>query len=195
MVGDAHRVVRGARRHEHERLAGAAGRLLERGDEALVHLGDRKRLPPAVARRQAAFGGRLLRERLNAAGDRVESRLDDPTRVEREPGAAGHDVDDPRLELDLADRADGPVAGLAREPLHLEDHPGGHRRDVEPEVHGRRAGVVGAALEDDVGVDVAGDRRHDAEAVARVLEDAGLLDVELDPAREAVEDAERLAPP
>ena len=45
-----------------------------------------------------------------------------------------------------------------------------------------------------VGVDVAGDRRHDAHAVARVLEHPCLLDVHLDPAGEVVEDVDRLAP-
>ncbi len=88
-----------------------------------------------------------------------------------------------------------PSTGLARESLHLEDHLGRHWGGVQPEVHRRRAGVVGPALHDDVGMDVAGDRRDDAQAVAGVLEDAGLLDVELDPAREPVEDADRLAPP
>ena len=107
---------------------------------------------------------------------------------------AGHDVDQPRLELDLADRADRALAGRAREPLELEDALGGDDARVEPEVHRRRARVVGAALDRDVGVHVAGDRRDDADPVARVLEDARLLDVHLDPAREVVEDVDRLAP-
>ena len=37
-------------------------------------------------------------------------------------------------------------------------------------------------------MDVAGDRPHDPDPVARVLQDAGLLDVHLDPAHEVVED-------
>ena len=54
--------------------------------------------------------------------------------------------------------------------------------------------MIGPALDRDVGVHVAGDRRDDADPVARVLEDARLLDVHLDPAREVVEDVDRLAP-
>ena len=65
---------------------------------------------------------------------------------------------------------------------------------VEPEVHRRRARMVAAAVDDRVGVDVAGDRRDDADPVPRVLQHAGLLDVHLDPAGEAVEDVDRFAP-
>ena len=100
----------------------------------------------------------------------------------------GDRVDDPRLDLDLADRADGSLAGLPRQPLELEDRLGQRQRRVEAEVHRRRAGVVAASVDDDVGVHVAGDRGDDADPVARVLEHAGLLDVHLDPAGEAVED-------
>ena len=49
-------------------------------------------------------------------------------------------------------------------------------------------------VDDDVGVDVAGDRVDDADAVARVLEHARLLDVHLDPAGEVVEHVAALAP-
>ena len=45
-----------------------------------------------------------------------------------------------------------------------------------------------------VGVDVAGDRVDDSDPVLRVLQDTGLLDVHLDPAREVVERMDRLAP-
>ena len=56
------------------------------------------------------------------------------------------------------------------------------QRRVESQVHRRRARVVAAAGHDDVGVDIAGDRVHDPDPVAGVLEDARLLDVHLDPA-------------
>ena len=54
--------------------------------------------------------------------------------------------------------------------------------------------MVAATVHDDVCVDVTRDRPDDPDAVARVLEDAGLLDVHLDPARQVVEDVSRLAP-
>ena len=54
--------------------------------------------------------------------------------------------------------------------------------------------MVTAAVDDDVGVDVAGDRGHEPDPVAGVLEDAGLLDVHLDPAGQVVEHARALAP-
>ncbi len=54
--------------------------------------------------------------------------------------------------------------------------------------------MVAAAVHDDVGVDVAGDRGHDPDPIRGVLKHACLLDVHLDPACEAVEDVNRLAP-
>ena len=54
--------------------------------------------------------------------------------------------------------------------------------------------MVAAAVDDDVGVHVAGDRGHDADPVAGVLEHARLLDVHLDPAGEVVEDVDALPP-
>ena len=54
--------------------------------------------------------------------------------------------------------------------------------------------MVAAARDDDVGVDVAGDRVDDADPLARVLQHARLLDVHLDPAGEVVEHVDRLLP-
>ena len=65
---------------------------------------------------------------------------------------------------------------------------------VEAEVHRRRAGVVAAAVDDDVRVHVAGDRGHEPDPVAGVLEHARLLDVHLDPAGQVVEDVRALPP-
>ena len=53
---------------------------------------------------------------------------------------------------------DRPLARLARQPLELEDRLGEGSVGVEAEVHRRRAGVVAAAVDDDVRMDVAGDR-------------------------------------
>jgi hypothetical protein len=97
-------------------------------------------------------------------------------------------------DLDLPDGADRGVAGGPREALQLEDRLGEHRRRVEPEAHRRRSGVVAAAVHDDVRVNVAGDRPHDPDPVARVLQDTGLLDVHLDPAHQVVEDPGGVAP-
>src|SRR5262249_51387508 len=108
--------------------------------------------------------------------------------------ALGNRVDDRRMYVDLADGADRALAGRVREPLELEDALRHDGAGVEPEVHRRRAGVVGTAVDDDVGVDVARDPVHDPDPVAGVLEDARLLDVHLDPAGEVVQDVDRLAP-
>ena len=103
-------------------------------------------------------------------------------------------VDQPGVDLDLADGADGASPRVPRQPLQLERRLGQHQRRVEPEIHRRRAGVVAAPVDDDVGVDVAGDRVDDADPVAGVLEDAGLLDVHLDPAGQPVQHGAALAP-
>src|SRR5918995_546589 len=194
VVRDAHRVVRRPGRHHHERLSGPLRGHLERTDDPLVERRRRQGLPLTVDGLQAALSCHLPGEGLDVAGNRAERLLDDAAGVEREPRLSRDDVDDPRLELDLADRADGAVPRLPRQPLDLEDDLRGRGRDVEAEVHRRRAGVVGPSLHPDVRVDVAGDRVDDADAVAGVLEHTSLLDVELDPAREVVEDAKRLAP-
>ena len=118
----------------------------------------------------------------------------DGAQVEREAHAAGDDVDQARLHLDLADRADDAAAELVREALELDDRLGRRDRGVEAEVHRRRAGVVGAAAEVQIAVDVADDRLDDPESRAGVLQDAALLDVHLDPAGQVVERVDRLAP-
>jgi hypothetical protein len=114
--------------------------------------------------------------------------------VEREAHPVRDRVDETRLDLDLADRPDGAVAGRVRQPLELGDRLGERQRRIEPQVHRRRARVVAAAVDDDVRVHVACDRVDDADPVAGVLQDAGLLDVHLDPAGEVVEDVAALAP-
>ena len=54
--------------------------------------------------------------------------------------------------------------------------------------------MIAASVDDHVRMHVAGDRPNDPDAVSGVLENAGLLDVHLDPADEVVEDVRRLAP-
>ena len=114
--------------------------------------------------------------------------------VERDPHAPGDDVDHPRLDLDLADRRDRPVAGLPRQPLELERDLGGDRQRVDAHVHRRRARVVVAAGDLDVAVDVARDRLDHADLLGRVLEHPALLDVALHPGADVVEHAGRLLP-
>src|SRR5215210_4326438 len=57
-----------------------------------------------------------------------------------------------------------------------------------------RSSVVAAAVDHDIGVDVACDGVDEADTIARVLQDARLLDVQLDPAVQVVEDLDRLSP-
>ena len=87
-----------------------------------------------------------------------------------------------------------PVPAVAREPLELEDGLRHHRGRVEPEVHRRGAGMIAAAVHCHVRPVHPGDRVDDADPVPRVLQDAALLDVRLDPAGEIVEDVDALAP-
>ena len=54
--------------------------------------------------------------------------------------------------------------------------------------------MVGAPLERDVAVDVAGDRLHHPEPAMVILEHSALLDVQLDPADQVVEDMSAFAP-
>src|SRR5207247_11203425 len=99
-----------------------------------------------------------------------------PRTGKREPDPACDRVDQPGIDLDLADRADGPAPRLARDPLQLNRGLAEHERRIEPEVHRRRARVVAAAVDDDVCVHVAGYRLDDADPITRVLEDPRLLD-------------------
>src|SRR3712207_9579346 len=55
--------------------------------------------------------------------------------------------------------------------------------------------MVAAPVDRDVGVDVAGYGVDHAYPLLRVLEHARLLDVQLDPTCEVVEDADRVSPP
>ena len=136
----------------------------------------------------------LLGEGGDVPGHALEGVLVDATDVEREADPLRDRVDQTGMHLDLTDGADRALAGRARQPLELEDALGHDEAGVEPEVHRRRAGVVAAPVDGDVGVDVAGDRGHDPDPVAGVLEHPGLLDVHLDPAGEVVEHVDRLAP-
>ena len=171
------------------------GRLLERGHDSIIE----RRCRQCLALRELGFHAAPARRLLGEGGDVARDgaicvvvRAPD---VEREADAAGDRVDDPGLDLDLTDGPNGPLTGLPCQALELEDRLGHGYGRIETEVHRRRPGVVAAAVDHDVTVHVAGDRRDDADAIARVLEHPRLLDVHLDPAREAVEDAEAVAPP
>ena len=97
-------------------------------------------------------------------------------------------------DLDLADRADGAVPRGARRAARA-------RESTRPPAARDRAGSPSALhprgrrdRDGHVGVNVSGDRGHDSDPVPGVLQDAGLLDVHLDPAGEIVEHVDRLAP-
>ena len=141
----------------------------------------------------AAVGG-LLGVGGDLAGHAAIRVVDRPADVEREANLGGNGIDDPRVDLDLADRPHRALAGGRGETLELDDRLGEGEGRVEPEVHRRGPGVVPAAVDDHVGVDVAGDRGDEADPVAGVLEHARLLDVHLDPAGEVVEHVRALAP-
>ncbi len=193
-VGDAHRVVRRARVHAHVRLAGRLRGVLECRDDPLVHRRCGQGLPLVVLGTHSAAAGGLLGVGGDLAGHAAIRVVDGPADVEREAHLGGDGVDDARVDLDLADRAHRALACVPREPLELDDRLGEREGRVEPEVHRRRPGVVPAAVDDHVGVDVAGDRGDEADPVAGVLEHARLLDVHLDPAGEVVEHVRALAP-
>ena len=160
-----------------------ASRRRRREGLALVHLG--RHLPLLRG---------VLHECRDVPGDAAVDLLVDAADVEGEANALRDHVDQARMHLDLADRADRALPCGAHEPLELEDRVGERQPGVEPEVHRRRTRVVAAAVHGRVGVHIAGDRRHDPDPVPRVLQHACLLDVHLDPTREVVEDVQRLAP-
>src|ERR1700716_4015376 len=70
-----------------------------------------------------------------------------------------------------------PPARASGEPLQLDRSLRQNQRGIEPEIHRCRTGVVAAAVDEDVRVDVAGDRVHYADPVAGVLGHPRLLAV------------------
>ena len=84
VVGDAHRVVRGAGGHQHERLAGRRGGGLERADDPLVERGRGSVCRSRNSAVHAAPRRGLLGERGDVARDAAVARLVDAADVERE---------------------------------------------------------------------------------------------------------------
>src|SRR5215212_3243839 len=193
-VGDAHGVVGRARVHRHVRLAARLRGFLESRRHAPVKWCRRQGLALRVLGAYAAPLGGRLRERGDVARDAAETLLVRAPDVQREAGLARHRVYEVRAQLDLSDRPDRSAPGLLREAVQLEHALGHDDAGVLAEVHGRRPGMIAAPVHRDVGVNVARDRAHHPDPVARVLEHACLLDVELDPTDELIEEAHRVLP-
>ena len=129
------------------------------------------------------------------SGRRRRDLLVRTPRMSREKRTRWDDVDQARAGPRLAGRADRallPAARTSRSSSRIESasgSPGSSRKSigVAPAWSPRPCTV-------DVGVHIAGYRRHDPDPVPRVLQHASLLDVHLDPTREVVEDVQRLAP-
>src|SRR5204862_7178067 len=106
---------------------------LEGRDDPLVERRRGQRLAVFERRSHAALARSLLRERGDLAGDAAEGFLVHTAHVEREARLRGDDVDDPRAELELPDRADGAFPLGPGKPLKLEDALGGGKPGVETE--------------------------------------------------------------
>src|SRR5918998_3330397 len=194
-VCDAHGVVGGTRVHRHVRLAAPLRGLFEGARHAPVERRRRQGLALGAVGGHAASPCGLLCERGDVTGDATEALLVHSSDIERELRLSGDGVDEVRPQLHLPDRPDRAPSGLTRELLELEHALGRDEASVLAEIHGRRPGVVAPSANGDVGVDVARNRVYDAYAVRRILEYAGLLDVELDPPHKVVEDVDRILPP
>ena len=110
-LGHAHRVVRGAGVHRHVRLAG----LPPRRPRARRRCARRAASPAASAARGTRPSSRGARAASSAkaaavARDAAVELVDRPADVEREADARADRVDQPRVDLDLAHRADRPLA-------------------------------------------------------------------------------------
>ena len=175
----------------------AAAAVLERADDPLVHRRRRQRLPLRVLGAHPALAAALCAA--NAAMSRATAAVDASSSAPRMSSEKRT-----RLAIALispgstsispigADRSLAPRARASRSSSRTVS--ASDQRRVEPEIHRRRAGVVAAAVDDDVRVDVAGDGVDDADPVAGVLEHPRLLDVHLDPAGEPVQHGAALAP-
>ena len=193
-LGDAHRVVRGARVHRHERLAGRARRPPRAPRRPARRAASRAASGAAVLRRHAAPRGRRSANARDVARDAPEASSSTPRMSSENRTLAGDRVDEPRVDLDLADRADRPLPGGGREPLELEHRLGERRaagRAGGPSAS-RRRGRPGPRRGRRRGRSRRSRSRPDP--LARVLQNARLLDVHLDPAGEVVEHVDRLAP-
>ena len=125
-----------------DELGGARGRRAQRFE--------RRRRSSRPARR-----GRWARSRSRRRAGRARSGS--PARASTETVTrAGTTLTAPGSTCDAADRGDRARPRRARD---VEDELGGRDERVVARVHRRRAGVVGAALEDDLAAGDAGDRR------------------------------------
>ena len=126
------------------------------------------------------------RRRLGQVGRLEADRRDEPVelggvrraRLDRERDARGHDVDRARLDVERGRRSRRCRAHGARDTRSTYSAASSER--VRAGAHRRRAGVVGAALEDDLAARDAGDRGDDPDRLVRALEHGALLDVQLE---------------
>src|SRR5262249_39296262 len=129
---------------------------------------------------QATIELDLGREVAHRLFEGVEERRLGGARVDAEHCRAGDDVERARLDVELADGGDGAAAGSARRPLDAEDDLGGAGERVLAQMHRRRAGVVEVADDADDELDEPRDGGDGADVELLRLEDAALLDVELE---------------
>ena len=100
--------------------------------------------------------------------------------IDREDRATGDHIDLIRLDVDSADGRDGGSAEGSGDRFDCLDHRGGAGERVTTQIHGRRASVIGTALDHDFEMGAARDRADDGKRLARCLEYRALLDVQLD---------------
>ena len=155
---------------------------------------------PGAASRRAASGAPLSASRLGAAGS-ARSRSRRTSAVERGRVVAA------RASTERVTRAGTTFVApgsTSRRPTVATVPPRAARAHAEHElgrvdervvagVHRRRAGVVGAAREDDLAARRPGDRGHDPERLADALEHRALLDVQLEERRRQVARRRRAA--
>src|SRR5262249_5069636 len=128
-----------------------------------------------------AARGDTCNERGDGGLQDVETRQLRVAELQNHLSRAWHDAWRAGLELDAPDVPDGLRAGM-RAQLRLErareaDEGGA---GVAAQLHGRGAGVVALAGEDDAQLADANDGGDDADALARRLEPATLLDMRLE---------------
>src|SRR5713101_4860147 len=128
----------------------------------------------------------LALEARQHSGIELPHLVEEDTAVRHDIGHAGADLDPPKV-------GHAPAAALVHdEPPRAQRVLGPGHESIAPPGHGRRAGVVGLASEDDPVPPVTHDALDDSDRDLRGLEMRALLDVQLDVGRERLRVAARL---
>ena len=99
--------------------------------------------------------------------------------IDAENRAARNRVDDVRFDLKPADRGDGGVIALLRQPLDSGNHLGRGRQCIAAKIHWARTGVIGLTLKHNLKPGDADNAADQPDRRAGGFKHGALLDVQL----------------